>query len=93
MTIRQKLPRFAREGAHPPPAPSPYQLFIVGPPPLPEFLYPPLELNRITYGTHTFMKEAIVQDIGVGAGGAEGAKAPPGLTKRGRIEFSAPPLL
>ena len=26
--------------------------------------------------------------IGVGAGGAEGAKAPPGLTKRGRIEFN-----
>ena len=35
----------------------------------------------------------VQQVIGVGAGGAEGAKAPPGLTKRGRIEFSAPPLL
>ena len=29
-----------------------------------------------------------VPSIGVGAGGAEGAKAPPGLTKRGRIEFN-----
>ena len=33
----QKLPRFAREGAHPPPAPSPF-----GDPPL---LQPPLSLN------------------------------------------------
>ena len=29
-----------------------------------------------------------IPSIGVGAGGAEGAKAPPGLTKRGRIEFN-----
>eukprot|EP00731_Ephydatia_muelleri_P028534 Em0020g178a len=35
-----------------------------------------------------FRNECHSYNIGVGAGGAEGAKAPPGLTKRGRIEFS-----
>ena len=33
VTDPQKLPRFAREGAHPPPAPSPLLVIHVGPPP------------------------------------------------------------
>ena len=32
VSICQKLPRFAREGAHPPPAPSPYLSFMLDPP-------------------------------------------------------------
>ena len=42
----QKLARFAWEGAHPPPAPSPLLIFMSDTP-LIEFLYPPLHITYI----------------------------------------------